>query len=291
MHSYLRAIGFSNIKRDKELEPLLKEVSDKFDTKVDAKEDTGSEFIELSKEFGPDIGITICGEKDEDGFHREYYFPYMRGSGVTTREDVGIEKHGPRDSYAGVCEDMRVGVSLIFYLQNAAEYKKECFQYKVKGKSVSTTFAGLSLQGKVLMPICKSKEQIVSDREATANRSHLIAAARKGDEEAMESLTLEDIDTYTMVSRRIQNEDVFTIVDSFFMPYGMECDQYQILGEILQCQKQANSVTGEKIFQMRIDCNGMQFDICINEKDLMGVPEEGRRFKGTVWLQGYLNFS
>ena len=220
MHSYLRAIGFSNIKRDKELEPLLKEVSDHCDKKVAVKEDTGSEFIELSKEFGPDIGITVCGEKDEDGFHREYYFPYLKGRGVTTREDVGIEKHGPRDSYAGVCEDMRVGVSLIFYLQNAAEYKKECFQYKIKGKSVSTIFAGLSLQGKVLLPICKSKEQIVSDREATANRSHLIAAARKGDEEAMESLTLEDIDTYTMVSRRIQNEDVFTIVDSFFMPSG-----------------------------------------------------------------------
>ena len=140
------------------------------------------------------------------------------------------------------------------------------------------------------MPICKSEEQIVTDQEAAANRNHLIAAAKNGDEEAMESLTLEDIDTYTMVSRRIQQEDVFSIVDSFFMPYGMECDQYQILGEILNCQKVSNHVTGEKVYCLRVDCNGLQFDICMNEKDLLGIPEEGRRFKGTVWLQGRINF-
>ena len=31
-------------------------------------------------------------------------------------------------------------------------------------------------------------------------------------------LTMEDIDTYTMITRRIQKEDVFSIVDSYFMP-------------------------------------------------------------------------
>ncbi len=42
---------------------------------------------------------------------------------------------------------------------------------------------------------------------------------------------------------------------------------------------------------MNIECNDMYFDICINEKDLMGVPEEGRRFKGSIWLQGRINFN
>jgi len=40
-----------------------------------------------------------------------------------------------------------------------------------------------------------------------------------GDETAIESLTIEDIDTYSKISRRIRREDVFTIVDSCFMPY------------------------------------------------------------------------
>lgn len=47
---------------------------------------------------------------------------------------------------------------------------------------------------------------------------------RKGDEEARESLTLEDIDTYSMISRRIVHENLFTIVDTYFMPYGKVCE-------------------------------------------------------------------
>ncbi len=59
-----------------------------------------------------------------------------------------------------------------------------------------------------------------SNLEAARKRSRLIAEARKGDEEAIESLTLEDIDMYTTISRRIQKEDVFSIVETYFMPLG-----------------------------------------------------------------------
>lgn len=290
MHSYLRAIGFSKLKTGREIEKILQEVFQDYNEKCVAKEEVNNAFIEYSKSFGPDMGITVCGTMDEEGYHQEYYFPYFRGTGVTTREDLIVEKHGGKESFAGVCEDMRVGVSMIFYLQNAARYKKESILNHLLSKNITTTFSGLSLQGKVLLPLCKSEEQILSDQEAAKTRSRLLAEARKGNEEAIESLTLEDIDTYTMISRRIQQEDVFTIVESFFMPYGMECDQYHVLGEIKNVEKVANSLTGEKIYQMNIECNEIIFDICINEKDLVGEPVEGRRFKGVIWLQGYINF-
>ena len=246
--------------------------------------------MEYSRNFGNDMGITFCGEMDEKGFHQEYYFPYFKGTGITTRENLVIEKHGSRESFAGVCEDARVGVSLIFYLQNAARYKKERILQQLLQQNISTTFSGLSIQGKILLPICKSEEQLISDREASVKRSQMIAKARMGDEEAIESLTLDDIDTYSMISQRIQQEDVFSIVDTFFMPYGMECDQYQILGIINRVNKVKNPYTKESIYQMNLECNEMTFDICINEKDLLGEPEAGRRFKGVIWLQGYINF-
>ena len=37
---------------------------------------------------------------------------------------------------------------------------------------------------------------------------------------------------------------------------------------------------------MKVECNDLIFEICINEKDLEGEPAIGRRFKGTVWMQG-----
>ena len=118
----------------------------------------------------------------------------------------------------------------------------------------------------------------------------MIADARRGDEEAMENLTIDDIDMYTMISRRIETEDIFTIVDSYFMPFGIECDQYSVLGEIIECMSFENTMTDEKIYHLTIECNDIQFDVCINQRDLLGEPAKGRRFKGVVWLQGEVYF-
>lgn len=122
------------------------------------------------------------------------------------------------------------------------------------------------------------------------NRSELLNAARRGDEEAIESLTLDDMDTYTAISKKIQKEDVFSIVDTSFMPYGVECDQYSILAEILECHLMKNKVTQEEVYIMSLNCNDMIFDLCINKEDLYGEPAVGRRFKGVIWMQGHINF-
>ena len=115
-----------------------------------------------------------------------------------------------------------------------------------------------------------------------------MAAARDGDEEAIESLTLEDIDF--MSSKRVEKEDVFSIVESYFMPYGIESDQYSILGQIMDMETSHNRLTNETILFMKVNSNDLIFDICMNEKDLIGVPEVGRRFKGNIWMQGKINF-
>ncbi|MEG0833791.1 MAG: DUF3881 family protein, partial [Oscillospiraceae bacterium] len=117
-----------------------------------------------------------------------------------------------------------------------------------------------------------------------------IAAARDGDEEAIENLTLEDIDTYSMISKRIVKEDVLSIVDSYFMPYGIESDQYSVMGEIVDSYFITNSYTKERCYILTIDCNNLTFDICINEENLLGEPIVGRRFKGIIWLQGRINY-
>ena len=107
---------------------------------------------------------------------------------------------------------------------------------------------------------------------------------------ALESLTLEDFDTYSKVAKRIVNEDLFTIVDTSLMPYGIECDRYSILGEIIDLQIIENELSNRKIYLMRLDINELQFDVCVPVDSVMGEPEVGRRFKGNIWLQGRVNF-
>ena len=290
MHSYLRAIGFQNNMKKSDIEKLTDKIVSSPD-RIEVSEDSmGNEFVEMTKEIAPGAGIRVCGEYAEDGtFHTEYYYPYVEGDGITTQEQIEIEKHSEKESYAGVCDEMKLGVTLIFYLQNVAEYLSEHHR-NPKMRPMSATLSALSLNGKIIMPISKNEKQIQNTKKNSQDRNYLIAAAREGDEDAIENLTLEDIDTYSMLSRRIANEDILSIVDSYFMPYGIQCDQYSILGEILEVHTGSNIVTDEELVQMTIESNNMQFDVCINRKDLLGDPQVGRRFKGTVWLQGKLQF-
>lgn len=98
------------------------------------------------------------------------------------------------------------------------------------------------------------------------------------------------MDTYTTISNKIQKEDVFSLVDTYFMPYGAECDQYSVLGEITECQLLTNKLTKEQIYLLTICTNELTIDVCVNIIDLFGEPQVGRRFKGTIWLQGLINF-
>ena len=289
MHSYLRAIGFSELEKETEVDALLEDVFRNYENKTAVKLEN-KVFLELEKEYASNMGILLWGELDENGFHRKHYIPYYKGSGITTREDILVERKVSGDAFAGVCEDGRVGVSLIFYVQNTAEYMREQFMNQLFGRQTSLVFSGLASGGMILLPVKKDHKGTANTRMSTLNRSQLMNAAKNGDPEAIESLTIEDMDLYSMISRRVYKEDIYSIVDTFFMPYGVECDQYQIMGEIKYYTKVKNTFTGEYIYQMTLLCNDMEFDVCVNAKDLLGDPETGRRFKGNIWLQGRINF-
>jgi hypothetical protein len=174
-------------------------------------------------------------------------------------------------------------VTLIFYIQNVADYLSEC---QLRDPVINgAKLASLSTEGKILLPV-ERKGKKNSEHYDYNRRSQLLAQAREGDEDAIESLTLEDMDTYSLISRRVMQEDVLSIVSTSFMPFGVESDQYSVIGEIVDLSRQENQLSKEIIYNMKIECNDIFFDVCINEKDLMGQPAIGRRFKGNVWMQG-----
>lgn len=290
MHKFLRAIGFSDLNK-KDLDNIIADIIERPTVLKVAEDSEGNEFAEFSKEFGEFMGISLRGTyQDDDHFEVDYYYPYFCGKHISTRENVDIEKHAEKESYAGVCDEVRIGVTLIFYLQNIVDYfsEKKCELSTHPQNGV--ILGALSTEGKVLLPINKSEKKNHEPAGNSNDRSYLIAAAREGDEDAIENLTLEDIDTYSMLSRRVAHEDILSIVDSYFMPYGIESDQYSIMGEILDVSLNQNSVTMENVYCLDILCNDICFSLCINQKDLVGEPQVGRRFKGNVWMQGSINY-
>jgi len=302
LHKYLRAIGFSSIKNRKEYENLIRlcvqdATKREYTTKDISEENTGLLQTEESmtalfyRDFAKGLGLAVCGEYDENNhFSYDYCFPYVRGSEISSYEDITVERHMEKESYAGICDEIKVGVTLIFYLQNMIPYIKAKNTGTLPMKGTSLVLSGLSCQGSIMMPIKKDKKDILKTQKATVSRNDRIRAARRGDEEAIESLTLEDMDMYNSISRKIHQNDIYTIVDTYFMPYGVECDLYSVLGEIQQIEEIENVLTGDTVIKMLLLCNELSFDVCINKKDLYGEPQVGRRFKGVIWLQGYINF-
>lgn len=291
MHKFLRAVGFSQYTEKKQVQKLIRDIIIHADERSYTTVGKKTLVAEFDRNFAEDIGIAVCGEFDEDDTYSfDYYLPYLRSDLVSTAEDISIERHAAKESYAGICDDPKVGVSLIFYLQNMISYLKLQGEGKIPAKGTSLNLSALSCQGTIMMPIQKTEWQKKKIAKDAVQRNRLIQAARGGDEEAMESLTLEDMDTYTSISRKIQKSDIFSFVDTYFMPYGVECDQYSVLGEITDMKLVTNGLTGEKVHILTLCCNDLNLKVAINSIDLLGEPAVGRRFKGSVWLQGQVNF-
>lgn len=291
MHQYIKAIGFDEIRSKKEFADILENVVETYSQLRVVDYTDSMEYCEMKKEYGEDIGIAVCGELDSrETFDMEYYFPYYEGSEVTLYSEIHVEKSIEKEQYYGVCEDSRLGINLIFYLQNGIEYlSQRPTDFKEHKGAIS--LSALSLSGMILLPVHKTEKQVKSATEASQNRRELLTAARKGDQTAIETLTLDDMNIYSNVSKRLEKEDVFTIVDSYFMPCGVECDVYSIMGEILAVRERENILTHKMLYQMKLNVNEIILDVCIPKDSLLGEPEIGRRFKGEIWLQGRLDFS
>ncbi len=114
----------------------------------------------------------------------------------------------------------------------------------------------------------------------------MLDAARNGDTDAMEQLTYDEMNTYTSISSRVIKEDVLSIIDTSFMPCGVECDHYMVIGNIYAVEKLQNIYSKEIVYNLLIEANGLMINVGINEADLQGEPKVGRRFRGEIWLQG-----
>jgi hypothetical protein len=293
LHQYLAAVGFSNIKTKKDLIELVKTVIKEPSDKNFIETDRKSVICEYIKYFSPTTGLAVRGEyDDENELTLDFYYPVCRPYSVSTNEYIGIERYSSNEYFAGICDDPRIGVTLIFDIQNSVDVMKRfAMDNENMEEKATVSFSGMSISGMVMLPIKKDNTEKAKTEKKSTIRNKLLMAARNGDESAIESLTLDDIDTYAQLSKKIRSEDVYSLVDSYFMPYGVECNLYSIMAEIVEIAEEKNEKTEEELYQLTLDYNGMALNISINKKDLMGEPAVGRRFKGTVLVQGKVSFN
>ncbi len=292
MHRYLKSIGFGSITKKKQ----LKEVFDQILTQPDSFQlvQTGedSNLCVMTRDFAADMGIAICGElNDDDEFELEYYYPYFYGDAISTSASCQFKRQGEKESYAGSCDDYRIGISLIFFLSNFMDMQELYYNTGIMPEADLIALSGLAEEGKILFPVQHTSEEKIAARIASEKRCQMIEAAKSGDKSAIEYLTQDEMRTFTHLNRQIGSNDIYTLIDSFFMPDGVECDQYSVMGEIEDVNPVVNSFTGETVYQLMVNCNDVYIHIAIHQDDLLGIPQIGRRFKGRIWLQGRADFA
>ncbi len=291
MHAYLPAIGFGQIKKKSQLQQLLSSVQNFPDEVRSIRIDEESSLVVYTKEVAPNIGLMICGEQDVQGsFQMEYYAPYILSDVCSSKAECTIERKSAAEAYDGVCDDVRLGLNLIFAVNNFMEYRKyqvvQGFYPTVTGVCMSA----LSTQGKILLPIYKRPESVRLAEKRERGRQKLIEAAREGSQDAIDNLTMDDMNLSNKVGRLLNSCDIYTMVESSIMPCGMESDRYTIIGEILEVVPLVNEISKEPLCQLDVMCNQIRIRVLINRSGLMGEPMVGRRFKGDIWLQGTVNF-
>ena len=77
MHSYLKTVGFSQITRRSEIKEIIRDVIASYDEKVCVENHPEGVFVQFSKNYGCDCGISVCGQYDENG---GILFPIFQGN-------------------------------------------------------------------------------------------------------------------------------------------------------------------------------------------------------------------
>ena len=276
MHEFLRSIGFKSFRTKKQLNELTDWVIEKPDQLSVVSVNAEQNLAVAEREIPGHAGVSVVGEIDERGvLVPEYYFPFISSTFISSNAQLSYEKQAAKDSYIGMCEDYRMGMALIFTVRNLIDIVRN-----ETGALLGKPF------NEVALPILETEKVLDTRDGKTELERKLLSEASNGDPDALDKLTRQEMMRYKNVMDHLHDTDIFTMVNSFFMPHGMESDRYYVMGDIEAVQLFENPMTREHYYRMKIRANGMEMILAINQTDLLGIPAPGRRIKCHGWLLG-----
>ena len=284
---FLRAIGFSNIDNEEKLENLFSEVIDNCDKHSVISLDENTGLVEYLKFFGEGIGITLKGTTTEEKeLTIEDWCPYTTNANEFSIINTEAHKIDNFDIMVE-CEDSENGNELTFSLQNTNDFLiYENSEVFISNASLSA----YSNSGKILLPIFKNDNDLIMEKQEEDSFKKLLDLSRAGDNNAIQTLELQKSQCHDSLLERLDNEDLFSIIDSCFIPVDTLHSEYNILGNILETKNIINTSTNEEVTCMNIETLGTILNLYINSKDLEGLPSRNMRFYGSCCLSGYVSF-
>ncbi|MBQ1377370.1 MAG: DUF3881 family protein [Lachnospiraceae bacterium] len=290
MHDFLRSIGFRSLNTRKEMDKIIDWVLEKPDSLSIVSTGRESNMAQANRDIAGHAGISVVGEIDETGkLIPEFYFPYIGSTHTSSEAQITAEKQVERNGFVGMLEDHRLGTALIFTVRNHTDAMKRRMDdfYNIWYRKVN--LSALGTDGIILLGQEISEKVLKQAEEDKKKRRRLMREAHEGDASAMETIARNDIHKYHLVMRRLEETDVYTVVKSFLMPYGIETERYYFLAAIKASQLVENPFSHEKFYRLLLEVNEIEMVLAINEKDLTGIPEPGRRIRCHAWFMGEIH--
>ena len=131
-------------------------------------------LTEYRLELAGGCGLTMTGTfEDDNDFLSGEIEPYLLPDMVTTMEEVFVEDRFDNRSFAGICDDMRIGTTLIFRLLNPVDYLLFSRFEELPYPGTGVCLSGLSVEGTVVLPLEKTPQDVkLINRRADRRRSH-----------------------------------------------------------------------------------------------------------------------
>ena len=265
MHKYFKAAGFLDFITEKGLYEFLNaEVVKPENLYSELNIDTETTAREFRLMFNKNIGIAavllyIPGRPPVLSHYYPFYETYEESSGDTCT----IERHCDKETFSGIIDNEESGITIIFWLINSMDYRGKLLMGADPEKPYrGTYFSAFAASGKVILPVIPQETEYE---------------------------IFDEFENFNEFGEIVPTEDIYTIVEQTFIPWGVECDQYMIVGEITAVNEDVNSFTNEPLWLLKVSCNGIVFRLCMRKQDLLGEPAPGRRIKCGIWLQGHVN--
>ncbi|HBY20552.1 MAG: hypothetical protein A2Y24_07890 [Clostridiales bacterium GWE2_32_10] len=272
-------IGLSRYSTFDQKYKLVSEIVNNPSNSKEIKNKNSSVYIEKVRNYKKNMGIIVRGELDKKNkFVVKDFVPYVDSTKMLKIETIEVEELIMKDKekeYQVNFIDPRTNLELSFSLQNVVEYMKNKKSKNAIFKGIQVV--GLVASGKIIFPSAVDNERY-QDYE-----DYIIGNPKY----AQDEYELEEQREYILES--IKESDLYTVMDTYIIQTEVET-VYNILGKIVDKKIIKNNESKEQIYILSLKVMGMDAEICINKKDLLGIPTVGMRFTGTCWLQGKVIF-
>lgn len=288
MNEYMSAVGLGGLSLN-ELEDIYRIVEKNPDLTQEARYLDGHSYqdriFELTKYITRRTGIRERGFLDRDGnFVRQEVFPFVESQEKATENGITLERLKSLPGCMARTEIPQLGCVLYSYIQNLYEISDgREFTEQTDALYDGLSLSGLSYTGMILLPKGDANDKELSRMEGHRNR--LKNELYNGNDDAYDQLTLTEMQIYTKIDKRARKDSIYGVVETTFMPRGIEDDMYYCIGVIEDMSEDEIGFTGQSIYHLMLSCCGIRFEVTIGKDSLLGEPEIGRRFKGMVWMQ------